>query len=73
MWTMVVAAPAVHCCPSSSSFALLDVFPMIRFERLHPGIVLRIFWTRSFEQCVDCHVVRADGFQCSPVGVGDTC
>ena len=25
MWTMVVAAPAVPCCPSSSSFGLLDV------------------------------------------------
>ena len=25
VWTMVVAAPAVPCCPSSSSFALLDV------------------------------------------------
>ena len=29
MWTMLVAAPAVPCCPSSSSFAFLDVFPMI--------------------------------------------
>ena len=25
VWTMVVAAPAVPCCSSSSSFALLDV------------------------------------------------
>ena len=29
MWTMMVADPAVLCCPSSSSFALLDVFPMV--------------------------------------------
>ena len=29
VWIMVVAAPTVPCCPSSSSFALLDVFPMI--------------------------------------------
>ena len=29
VWTMVVAAPAVPCCLSSSSFTLLDVFPMI--------------------------------------------
>ena len=29
VWTMVVAAPVVPYCPSSSSFALLDVFPMI--------------------------------------------
>ena len=29
MLTMVVAAPAAPCCPSFSSFALLDVFPMI--------------------------------------------
>ena len=26
---MLVAAPAVPCCPSSSSFTLLDVFPII--------------------------------------------
>ena len=26
---MLVVAPVVPCCPSSSSFALLDVFPMI--------------------------------------------
>ena len=25
VWTMVVAAPAVACCLSSTSFALLDV------------------------------------------------
>ena len=25
VWTIEVAAPAVPCCPSSSSFALLDV------------------------------------------------
>ena len=25
VWTIVVAAPAVSCCPCSSSFALLDV------------------------------------------------
>ena len=25
VWTMVVAAPDVPCCPSSSSFALLGV------------------------------------------------
>ena len=29
VWTVVVAALAVSCCPSSSSFALLDVLPMI--------------------------------------------
>ena len=29
VWTMVVAAPAVPRCPSSCSFALLDVFPII--------------------------------------------
>ena len=28
-WTILVAAPAVPYCPSSGSFALLDVFPMI--------------------------------------------
>ena len=28
VWKMLVAAPAVPCCPSSSSFDLLDVFPM---------------------------------------------
>ena len=26
---MLVAAPAVPCCPSSNSFALLDLFPII--------------------------------------------
>ena len=73
VWTLVVAAPAVPCCPSSSSFALPDVFLIIRCERLHPGTVLRISWTRSFEYCVGYHVVRAGTFQCSPVVVGDTC
>ena len=29
VWTMLVAAPVGPCCPSFSSFALLDVFPMI--------------------------------------------
>ena len=29
VWTTVVAAPAVPCCPFSSLFALLDVFLMI--------------------------------------------
>ena len=29
VWRMFVAAPVVPCCPSSSSFALLDVFRMI--------------------------------------------
>ena len=29
MWTILAAAPAVPCCPSSNSFALLDVFQMI--------------------------------------------
>ena len=29
VWKMVVAAPVVLYCPSSSSFALLDVFPII--------------------------------------------
>ena len=29
VWRMFVAAFVVPCCPSSSSFALLDVFPMI--------------------------------------------
>ena len=29
VWTMVVAASTVPCCPCSRSFALLDVFPMI--------------------------------------------
>ena len=28
VWTMMVAAPVVLYCPSSSSFALLDVFPV---------------------------------------------
>ena len=45
----------------------------LRFESLHPGTVLRISWTRSFEQCVNSYVVRAGAFQCSPVMVGDTC
>ena len=44
-----------------------------RFERLHSVTLLRISWTRSFEQCVGCHVVRAGAFQCSPVVVDDTC
>ena len=30
-------------------------------------------WTRSFEQCIGSHVVRASAFQRSPVVVGDTC
>ena len=29
VWTMVVAALAMPCCPSFSSFALLDAFSMI--------------------------------------------
>ena len=32
VWTVVVAAPAVLCCPLSSSSVLLDVFPIITFS-----------------------------------------
>ena len=41
------------------------------FERLHPGTVLQVSWTSSFEQCAGCHAVRAGAFECFPV-VGDT-
>ena len=41
VWTMLVAAPVVPCCPSSSSFALLDVFPMITSD-------LRDFTQKSY-------------------------
>ena len=74
MWTVVVAARAVSCCPSSSSFALLCVpNDFLRFERLHPGTVLRISWTRLFEQCVGCHALRAGAFLYFSVVVGDIC
>ena len=67
---MLVAAPVAPCCPSSSLFALLDVFPMIISG-------LRYFTQEPYSESAGqvrlsgCPAVRVGAFQCSPVVVGD--